>query len=107
MTNQDKIIDILQKNEEIISNLNNRVKTLEKLIYKVIMTDGVGYSTREVIYKKGDRINEPFTTNDSYYDNFAELLLNYLSEKKVDEFENDMIDLEKEIDLKDDERAFA
>lgn len=95
-----KIADILDKNHEIITTLNNRVKTLEKLLYTLIMTDEVGYQAK-------DLVPEGYSQNTFSYDNLAELISNYLNEKQNEEFEVSMANLESQLNLPKDEQAFS
>ncbi len=102
MTIIDKeiLLDILAKNQEIITLLDTRVKTLEKLLYTVIMTDEVGYQAK-------DLLPEGHSQNTFSYDNLAELLSNYMDEKQNEEFESAMANLENQLDLPKDEQAFS
>ncbi len=74
------------KNE--IEELKNRVKVLENLVYRLIQTP-----TMEI-----ENINN--------YANVAEIIANMYSEEIADNIDENMIHLEKQIDLPDDERAY-
>lgn len=82
-----------------IAKLKARVKTLEKLLYILIITDEVGYKTKDFTIDG--------TGKEYLYDNLSELLSNYMTEKQNEEFESAMANLESQLDLPKDEQAFA
>lgn len=69
-------------------NLENRVKVLENLVYRLIQTP-----TMEI-----ETLNN--------YASVAEVMANMYSEEIADNIDSNMVHLEKQINLTDEERAY-